>query len=90
MTYYSAQLRALAPGLLAKDSQLDEASKKAWTTSFIKDDGKGWSVNRALADLMAQIEEQMPFTGDQDPFDAINTPVSPNSTYRPMVTLESK
>ena len=86
LTYYSAQLRALAPELLAKDSNLSEAEKQTWKTSFIEDNGSGWSVNRALADLMAQIEAQMPFTGGQDPFDAINTSSSPTER-RNMITL---
>ena len=86
LTYYSAQLRELAPELLAKDSNLSEAEKQTWKTSFIEDNGSGWSVNRALADLMAQIEAQMPFTGGQDPFDAINTSSSPTER-RNMITL---
>ena len=73
LTYYSAQLRVLAPELIAKDSQLSREGKQTWKTSFIEDDGRGWSVNRALNDLMAQIEAQMPFTGSQDPFDGSPT-----------------
>ena len=61
-------------------------AKQTWKASFIEDDGKGWSVNRALTDLMAQIEAQMPFTGGQDPFDAINTSSSPTER-RNMITL---
>jgi hypothetical protein len=88
LTYYSAQLRVLAPELIAKEGIMNDEAKAAWKPSVIEDDGRGWSVNRALTDLMAQIEQDMPFTGGQDPFDRINSSVSSNSTaVRPTLTL---